>query len=144
MSHSDHDWSKRLGEASLLVMFHLLDQLLKVRTGVILESNFHSMTDGARIAAISAQYNVQIVELHCTAREDIIEDRFLNRLAGTSRHPGHAEKTDRETFPPGFLKPHNHAALEIGTTHKIETSDFSQVAYDAILSTVLSDLSETQ
>jgi hypothetical protein len=85
----DREWSKRLGEASWRVLFHVLDAALAGRASLVVEGNFEPEYAEPRFAALPPFNAVQV---YCTAPAEVLLERFRARAASGDRHPGHVDE----------------------------------------------------
>lgn len=113
------EWSRQLGVATFELVFHVLDELLRNRCSVVTEGNF------GRAEPFRALPPARILQLHVSARREIIRERF------TTRPARHAVHYDAETV--NELTDETHAgqwtplALE-GELIEIDTTTFPDVA----------------
>ena len=83
----DRDWSKRLGEATWRVVFHVVEGMLRADCSLVVEGNFETTYANPRFAELPPFRTVQV---YCTAPDDTLLERFRERAAEGRRHPGHA------------------------------------------------------
>lgn len=79
--------SRRLGEASMRLMYTVAKQLLEAGIGLVIEANFYrgiSEKDLSRLIAIS-----DAVMVHCTAPVEVLKQRYVERAESGERHPVH-------------------------------------------------------
>jgi predicted kinase len=79
------DWSRRLGAATMEVVFALLDDCLRAGSSVVAEANF---VHGESEAAFAELPPARIVQLHCSAPAGVLMSRYQRR----ERHPGHVDR----------------------------------------------------
>ena len=138
---SDREWSKKLGCASIVLMFDFVDGQLAVGRSLIAESNFYPHLDGARVRAVLDKYDAAVVEVHCTAAPDVLLSRNRRRQESDERHPGHVvgdAELDQLTaaVADGFLRPLDPE----GEFITVDTTDFARVDLEAIVSAAHSAL----
>jgi predicted kinase len=77
----DAEWSGRLGDATYALLFEVARALLAGGAPLVLEANFFrgSEDEFRRLPAH------RLVQVHCDAPLELIEERYANR----DRHPGH-------------------------------------------------------
>ena len=85
----DRDWSRQLGIASIQLLFYVVERLLEVGQGLVVESNFYDRYDTPRFEAVLARYAARVVQIHCTATAPVVIARYRERAARAERHPGH-------------------------------------------------------
>ncbi len=121
---SDVAWSRKVGVASIAVMFHVAEAVLAAGPPVIVECNFRPELDTARVARLVERTSCVPYQIFCEARPEILMQRFRARWESGARHPGHAEDQQLEEFEAahlgGVYKP-----LDIGgNVQRLDTSDF--------------------
>ena len=132
----DRSWSAKLGVASIELLFELIGCHLDAGQSLIAESNFHRELDGPRFRRLQARHPFMTVEVNCEADRDVLTARLKRREEFGERHRGHLTTTlideiDR-CLDGGDFRP-----LALGdAVLSVDTSDFEQVDYDAILSAV--------
>ena len=86
----DVAWSQRLGRATFALMLRALEGQLKAGRPVVVEANL--APDDARPAfqALHERTPLRALELHCTAPEDLLQERYAARAG--SRHAGHLDE----------------------------------------------------
>jgi predicted kinase len=84
----DEAWSKRLGEATWRVLFHVLEATLSRGCSLVVEGNFEPDYANARFAQLPS---FRAVQVYCDASEEDLVERFRARAEEGERHPGHAE-----------------------------------------------------
>jgi predicted kinase len=83
----DRDWSKRLGEATWSVIFHVVDGMLRGGSSLVVEGNFEATYANPRFADLPP---FRAVQVYCTAPAGTLLERFRERSQEGRRHPGHA------------------------------------------------------
>ncbi len=125
----DYAWSQELGRASIALLYDFLARLLTANVSVIAESNFHSIADSEKIAALRRQHDFVPLQIHCTASAAVLEERNERRRHTGERHPGHGQGA-----APSRLTPHIEAGVWqplqiVGETIIVNTDDFDVVDY---------------
>lgn len=85
----DRDRSRQLGIASIQLLFYVVERLLEVGQGLVVESNFYDRYDTPRFKAVLARYPARVVQIHCTAAAPVVIARYRERADTSERHPGH-------------------------------------------------------
>ncbi len=85
----DRDRSRKLGVASVRLLFHFLEHLVEAGQGLVVESNFYDRYDTPRFESVLARHAVRVVQIHCTAEAPVVVTRYRERAATSDRHPGH-------------------------------------------------------
>ena len=89
----DREWSKRLGEATWHVLFHVLRAQLRTGCSVVVEGNFEPDRANNQFASLPAFH---VVQVYCHAPEGELLERFRERSESGDRHPGHLDGEDAE------------------------------------------------
>ena len=86
----DREWSKKVGKASYSLLDYTVEQFVHSQTSFILESNFNPEFANEKFNRIQ-QNGYDIIQIICTAPEDIIISRWKERAAKDTTHPSSAE-----------------------------------------------------
>jgi len=78
----DRDWSRRLGRASIELMFTVLAGQLAAGLPIVAEANFWRSYDSARFRSLPPH---RVIQLLVTAPRALLLERYRERV----RHPGH-------------------------------------------------------
>ena len=93
---SDRDWSRRLGVASLALMFRTAAAVLEAGQSVALESNFYAEWDTPHLRHLGETHPCRFVQVVCTASRSTLAERYRRRIATGERHTGHTESEPLE------------------------------------------------
>ena len=88
---SDREWSRRLGIASMALLFRSADAVLEAGQSVLLESNFYAATDTGALLQLGTDHGCQFIQVVCRASAATLEQRYRQRSLTGERHPGHTE-----------------------------------------------------
>jgi predicted kinase len=88
---SDRQWSRRLGAASMQLLFRSASALLEAGQSVALEANFYAEWDTPELLKLKEKSACRFVQLVCTASQATLVERYTRRIAAGERHPGHTE-----------------------------------------------------
>lgn len=131
---SDAEWSKKLGVASMEILYHILETELQSKNSFVLEANFKPETDSLRMQKLAATYNAHFIEIFCYADSAILLERFNARIAHKERHPGHhAIPMDAEGL---YAYVAQYTPLTIGGLIQLNTSSFSEINGASIVAKV--------
>ncbi len=124
----DYAWSQNLGRASIALLYDFTERLLTAGVSLIAESNFHAEADSTLLAELRGRLEFVLLQIHCTASADVLEERNERRRHTSERHPGHVQP------PQPSLKPHIEAGvwrpLHIeGVTVIVQTDELSAIDY---------------
>lgn len=94
LGRSDREWSKRLGVASSELLLDLVETQLRAGKPLVVESAFWPEFAVPRFREILHPYPANVVEIHCTAPDEVLLERFRTRDRGGVRHPGHVDSRE--------------------------------------------------
>lgn len=137
---SDRDWSKKLGRASVEVMYACARSLLEANQSIILDNAFHPDLASATLRTLQERYGCKTFQVICTAPGDLLFERFKQRAESGLRHPGHVDAQCLDEFRASLAQ---DRALRLdldGDWLEVDTTDFSAVHYEAILGQIESAL----
>ena len=123
-------WSKELGLASVMLMFGFVESQLEAGKSVVVEANFYKEFDTERFRNLKERFDCEIVQVYCTAKQEVLLSRFLKRWESGDRHPGHGEATQIEDFKTRLAQGVWDAVPIDGRTIVVDTSDFERVSYE--------------
>lgn len=132
----DRDWSTKLGIASIELRFKLIESHLEAGQSVVAEMKYRKVFDVPRFRRLLIRYTFKTVEIHCETDRRVLHTRLKQRDESGERHPGHEtaqmiEVIDKE------LADGTYGSLALGgCVIRVDTTDFEQVNYDAIISAV--------
>jgi predicted kinase len=124
----DRDWSRRLGAASMRLLFLVAGRQLAAGLPLVLEANFRVADDTPRVAALPAH---RLVQVHVTASREVL----LARHAGRDRHPGHLRDTVQAELESLDLAEHDPLPLPGGLV-RVDTTSFEAADYERMLRAV--------
>ena len=137
----DREWSRQLGIASALLLFHCIERQLEAGQSVVAESAYHAAYDAPRVRALQEQFHCQVLEVHCTAATDVLLARFLERAQSSQRHPGHGEQAQIEELRTNLLTGVYRLLGEDGAALIVDTTDLARLDYHSLLQTIRSAIS---
>jgi predicted kinase len=88
---SDREWSRRLGSASMALVFRAALVLLEANQSVALEANFYPEWDTKDLQRLAERSGCRFVQVVCTASAQTLVERYRKRSLTGERHPGHTE-----------------------------------------------------
>jgi predicted kinase len=118
----DREWSRRVGSASMDLLFRTAAALLDAGRSVALESNFYAAWDTPRVRELGERYGCRFVQVVCYAPGAVLADRFARRARSGERHPGHADLHALEEFVPRLLTERWDALALNGPVFNLDTS----------------------
>jgi predicted kinase len=129
---SDRAWSKRLGGASMEVLYTFVEAQLAAGQGCVAEGNFDVTYSTPVFRRLMRAYPHTNVQINCFADPEVLQERFRRRSLSSERHPGHQDHLPRDPSLDAPL-PGRTPPLGIGG-HVIEldTSDFARLDYEGL------------
>lgn len=133
---SDREWSKRLGHATYMILFHIMERELAAGASFVVESNFHVALDTERFQALQQSHRFTPFQVNCTADGDVLYERFSERAESGERHPGHGDAMNLDEFE-DILRRGRHDPLDIGgTVYEVDMTEYDTIDYDALYRTI--------
>ncbi len=137
LGYSDREWSRKVGLASVTLLFAIIEREVAAGRSVIAECNFHRGYDMPKFARLIHEYDCSVREVHCTAVPEVIVARFLARWERGERHPGHAQESLQEGELRERLASGAHTPM-LAPAHvlTVDTTDFAALDDAALLAAV--------
>jgi predicted kinase len=88
---SGDELEPKLDEAARRLLLTIAQAQLEAGVSAIVESNFDRDSDLAPLERLWRSGETKVVQIHCTADEKLLLDRFAERAASGRRHPGHGD-----------------------------------------------------
>ncbi len=133
----DRDWSRKVGYASIVVMFNFVEVLLAAGNSLVVETAFHAKLETPRFAELRSKYGCTLLQIYCKANKAVLLARFENRAGSDERHPGHGDGAIVEELRLR-LEDGTYSPLDIeGRLITVDTTDFATIDYRAVLKAVL-------
>jgi predicted kinase len=133
---SDREWSKRLGKASIELMYYFASTILMAGRSIILENTFRPDLASSRLSTLARQTNAGTIQIICRADIDVLCQRFKQRTESGLRHPGHVDVQSMGELR-ASLGQERPLRLDIGgEVIEIDTTDLSALHYESILAQV--------
>jgi hypothetical protein len=127
---SDREWSKRLGHASLELIFYVLRSHLTTHQPLIIDCNFHPQFHNQRFQEITAGYDFLPLQVLCWAEGQTLYRRFCERTG--ARHPGHVDETLTEELLQPLLAGKADPLSIGGDIYELQTTDFEAIDYSML------------
>jgi len=133
---SDREWSKRLGCAAMVLLFHFVTAQLKAGRSLVVEANFDPAFDTARFLDLRQRYPFEPLQIVCETAGEVLRQRYQARAESGRRHPGHVDHVLAAEFNFDDLRL-KHAALDIGgRVVRVDTTDFGAIDYAELLQSI--------
>jgi predicted kinase len=128
---SDRAWSRRLGAASMELLYAYVKAQLAAGQSCVVEGNFDTVFATPAFQRMTAHVRFVPIQVNCAADPEVLLARFHKRARSGERHPGHQDHLPPDPLDlpiPGQLEP-----LDIGG-HVIELdmTDFVQLDFDQL------------
>jgi adenylate kinase family enzyme len=133
---NDREWSKKIGIASINLLYTYLESNLDAKKPVIIENAFIKKYEITKLMKILKKYNADCIEVYCTAEKQVLMDRFIKRDQSGDRHSGHIqhdvseelnERLDNNTY--GKLNLNDKIVL-------VDTTNFDTISIDVIINEI--------
>jgi predicted kinase len=140
---SDLAWSRKVGVASIGLLFVVAEAQLAAGRSVILESNLRPDFDTPRFLDLLGWHACEPFQIYCRAEPETLLRRFADRWNAGDRHPGHVEAEQIAGFAATHLTPGAYAPLAIGgRLSTLDTTDFASVDCAPLLADLRAALAE--
>jgi predicted kinase len=124
---SDLDWSRRLGAASMALLFHTAGRLLAARTSLILEANFRADLSCQELTDLQRRHQAAACQILCYGDADVFVSRFRERNERGQRHPGHVDQLTPERIAALVSSGRSEPLCLNGPVIELDTTDLSRV-----------------
>lgn len=138
---SSRDWSKKLGGASMEVLWFIAERHTRAHSSIVLESNFVKEFADSQIAKLRAEWPVRVIEVHCTADREVLVERYRKRAEDGERHPGHMEWDEGDMEKDLIPQIRGAKDLTLGQTDaliEVDTTDFEALDIPSVVEQVRS------
>jgi predicted kinase len=133
---SDRAWSRKLGFASIALLYHSIETLLAAGCSCVAESIFRPEYDDERLRALCARCTALPFQIQCIAEGETLWRRWQERTESGERHPGHVERASYDEFRPSLLRGRLDPLSLDGPLIELDTTDFAALDYDALVMAV--------
>ena len=86
---SDRAWSKRLGGASMELLYLYVESQLAAGRSCVVEGNFVAAFGNPAFRRLASCYAFLPIQVNCVADPAVLAARFHERSRSGERHPGH-------------------------------------------------------
>jgi len=133
----DRKWSTTLGKASSNALYNIADILLADGHSIIIESAFFVDYTKPKIDSLVEKYHPIVIEVYCSASQEIRRQRFINRAESGQRHVGHVDHTNfLKDIDPEPLD--TYAPIGVGRLLTVDTSSSIAVNINTLCETIRS------
>jgi predicted kinase len=134
MGIGDRDWSRKLGQASMELLYFLAEALLSARKSVILESPFEPKFANPKFTKLKKKYDFNVIQIQCHCQVEERNKRFKERWESGKRHCGHLDNVNLDYM--NLISELCQPIKIDGKIFKIDTTDFKKVNYEKIYSEI--------
>jgi predicted kinase len=129
----DREWSRKLGRATVELLFVLMESELAAGRSFLVESNFSSELATPRFIELKEKYGFEPFQVVCRTEGGVLMERFKRRAASGLRHAGHLDHVTVHEMA-AVLAEGRCGALDIGgRVVKLDTTDFEMVDFEGLL-----------
>jgi hypothetical protein len=133
---TDRAGSKRLGGASMEVLYTFVEAQLAAGGSCVAEGNFDVRYATPVFRRLMRAYPHANVQVNCAADPEILRERFRRRALSGERHPGHQDHLARDPSLDAPL-PGRTPPLDIGgQVIELDTSDFARIDHESLLAQI--------
>ncbi|HEU5228972.1 MAG TPA: AAA family ATPase [Ktedonobacteraceae bacterium] len=133
----DRAWSRKLGQATYSILYHVIEAQLTGGCSLIVESNFSPKFSTPDFLSLQQCSDFDPFQILCfTMPGDLLLQRCKNRVTSGQRHPGHVEHLCYEELAPSLLKGREDPLPIGGPVLEVDTTDFSAIDYKKIVGAV--------
>ena len=140
----EYEQKRKIGVTSYSVLYTVCEEMMKVGSMFIIESNFTS-NSSIQIHKLIEKYNYKCIVIRFDADLTILHKRFLERERTVERHPGLVTEGVFDDFEK--FKEVSNKAREFKINDEeilIDTSDFSKVKFEKIIEVVREKINESK
>jgi predicted kinase len=126
---SDREWSRRLGLASIDLLYEITACQLAAGKPCVIECNFRPEHDDDRFRVLRSRFAFWPIQVRCNASNDVLMRRYRDREMAGRRHPGHAQPAHGEDLAEALLQNEFEALALDGDNFHVDTTDFGRVNF---------------
>lgn len=133
----DREWSKKMGLASIDLLYIFLKSNLKAKRPVVIENAFITEYERPKLIKILKEYNCSCIEIFCYANKTVLLERFLKRDQSGNRHSGHIQQNVSEELKERL---ENNVYGKLNLSDKIisvNMNNFDEIAIDDIIREII-------
>jgi predicted kinase len=139
----DAAWSRRLGAASFDLLYTVLQSLVAAGVPVCLEANLPADLWSEKLQVLAERYSLDVIQVVCTATNEVILARWTERRKQPLRHPGHLDESSMISVDSVRQWAQKHGKLDVdGPIIVVDTSHPESIDYPAILDSIRQCLNE--
>ncbi|MXX24342.1 MAG: ATP-binding protein [Caldilineaceae bacterium SB0668_bin_21] len=127
------EWSQRLGGATYELVYLLIERLLEARCSLLVESPFDPDWANPRFQALQARHPFQPAQVFLSTQDDLLRQRYAQRVDNGERHPGHVDRLRMGEFDTVELARRNRPLDLDGPVFHVDTTDFASLDFDSLV-----------
>jgi predicted kinase len=140
----NREWSRKLGRASVELMYSFAQVQLAAGRSLILDNAFYPNLASPKFQVLIKAYGPNVLQMICNANSDILYERFKQRAESGERHPGHVDMQSLEEYRE-TLQRNMPLQMDIGGhLLQIDTTDLVAFRYDVIFEQVKTIMGSVQ
>ena len=136
----DREWSKKLGRASISLLYYFIETQLKAERSFIVESNFKAEFANLEFLELKQKYKFEPFQILCKTDGKVLFQRFKERSESGERHPGHIDHLNYDEFQETLFAGRQEALDIGGEIFEVDTIDFQQIDYKGLFQAIMSKL----
>lgn len=137
LGRDNRQWFEPLDAASFEILFHVLESQLEAGKSAIVETAFVPRHHTARFVDLRDRYDFESIQILCDADEEVLYQRFVDRIQSGERHLGHADHLTSYRQFTALLRERGYGALDIdGPLLEVDTTDFDGVKVEALTGSI--------
>jgi len=111
---SDRAWSRKLGQAAVMLLFEYAASLLSQNQACLLENNFVADRAQRDLEALRAKVQFKAIQIFVWAQPEILHSRFRHRARCAVRHPGHLDQILQHEYSAASMPQSQMRPIETG------------------------------
>lgn len=132
----NREWSRKLGIASISLLYYFMEAQLSAGSSHIIECNFNPQYDNAPFLRLKQKYNYEPFQIQCRADGEILFQRYQVRGESGQRHPGHVDQQTYAEMRPRLLKGFDVPLNIGGTLYELDTTNFEAINYKELITAI--------
>lgn len=128
----DRAWSKRLGGASMELLYVYVESQVAAGRSCAVEGNFLPSFGTPAFRRIAARYAFLPIQVNLVADPAVLQARFRERALSGERHPGHQDHLPRDSRIDSPIVGRFEPMSIGGDVIELDTSDFARFEYDRL------------
>ena len=133
---NDREWSKKLGRATIALMFYFVETELSAGRSLIVESDFDAQSATRTFLELKFKFPFEPLQIQCQSDGQVLVERFKKRAESGMRHPGHVDHLTYEEMRQVLLTGKSERLDIGGTTVEVDTTDFQKLDQAGLLNTI--------